>query len=161
MAKKTQDVKVKWGRPPKNGGEIELIEGHVYLYVPGVANGTMTMARARRLRDALTDFLEKVEGAKRQAAGGGVVFLEELPLKRDLVTGQMRKDKIGPIKILREHLPLDYVRKQFPFSRGINLGLKEAKDLVDSVPCKVYDGDPDVADALAKALTEIGATVSR
>jgi large subunit ribosomal protein L7/L12 len=77
------------------------------------------------------------------AAGGGEP--EEEQTEFDVILKDMGAKKINVIKVVRS---------------VTGLGLKEAKDLVESAPSEVKTALPkDEADALKKTLEEAGATV--
>lgn len=82
------------------------------------------------------------------AAAGGATPAAEVEEKTefDVVLKSFGENKINVIKAVREVVP--------------GLGLKEAKDLVESAPAKVKEGVPKAeAEAIAKKLQEAGATV--
>lgn len=66
------------------------------------------------------------------------------PLSRDVQLVSFGPKKISIIKSVRAHL---------------GLGLKEAKELVDSAPCHLGQFDSDVAQQLAQELADLGADV--
>jgi len=77
-------------------------------------------------------------------AAGGAAEVEE-KTAFDVVLTSFGEKKINVIKVVRE---------------VTNLGLKEAKDLVDNLPNPVKEGiDKDEADELAKKFEEAGAEV--
>lgn len=81
------------------------------------------------------------------AAPGAVAAAEEVEEKTefDVVLSSVGDKKIQVIKVVRA---------------ATNLGLKEAKDLVDSAPKPVKEGIPKAeAEELQKQLEEVGATV--
>ncbi|HZZ28210.1 MAG TPA: 50S ribosomal protein L7/L12 [Pirellulales bacterium] len=104
----------------------------------------------------LSDYLEDVHGIK-AAAGGGVMMVApgagaaapvaEAKTEFDVVLeGYDAAKKIGVIKVIRALT---------------NLGLKEAKDLVEGAPSKVKEGvSKEDADKAKKELEEAGAKVS-
>ena len=109
------------------------------------------------LKDAkeLSDYLEDVHGIE-PAAGGGAVMMApagdgggeaaEEQTEFDVVLESFGDKKIGVIKVVRS---------------ATGLGLKEAKDLVESAPGKVKEGiSKDDAEKLKKDLEEAGATVT-
>lgn len=85
------------------------------------------------------------------AAGSGTTPVEgEAPAEEqstfNVILASSGANKIGVIKAVREINP--------------NLGLKEAKDLVDSAPKPVAEGvNKEAAEEAKKKLTEAGATV--
>ncbi len=112
---------------------------------------------AMTLKDAkeLSDYLEEVHGIK-PAAGGGVVMAAPTDgdgggaaaeqTEFDVVLENFGDKKIGVIKVVRA---------------ATGLGLKEAKDLVESAPAKVKEGiGKEDAEKLKTELEEAGATVS-
>ena len=110
------------------------------------------------LKDAkeLSDYLEDEHGIK--AAAGGAVMMAapaggaeggaaaEEKTEFDVVLEGFGDKKIGVIKVVRA---------------ATSLGLKEAKDLVESVPAKVKEGlSKEDAEKFKTELEEAGATVS-
>ncbi|MGD9721891.1 MAG: 50S ribosomal protein L7/L12 [Pirellulales bacterium] len=105
----------------------------------------------------LSDYLEEVHGIKPAAGGavmmaapaggdGGGAAAKEEKTEFDVVLEGFGDKKIGVIKVVRAIT---------------NLGLKEAKDLVEGVPSKVKEGiSKEEADKIKKELEEAGATVS-
>lgn len=112
---------------------------------------------AMTLKDAkeLSDYLEEVHGIKPAAAGGAVMVAPadgdgggaaEAQTEFDVVLESFGAKKIGVIKVVRA---------------ATGLGLKEAKDLVESAPGKVKEGiSKEDAEKLKTDLEEVGATVS-
>jgi large subunit ribosomal protein L7/L12 len=104
----------------------------------------------------LSDYLEEVHGIK-PAAGGAVMMAAPggdagaaAPAAEktefDVVLEGFGDKKIGVIKVVRA---------------ATSLGLKEAKDLVESVPAKIKEGiSKEDAEKLKKELEEAGGTVS-
>jgi large subunit ribosomal protein L7/L12 len=106
----------------------------------------------------LSDYLEEVHGIKPAAGGavmmaaptgGGAAAAAAAPEKTEfdvIVEGYGEGKKIGVIKVVRA---------------ATNLGLKEAKDLVEATPAKVKQGiSKEEAEKLKKELEEAGAQVS-
>jgi len=102
----------------------------------------------------LSDYLEDVHGIK--AAAGGAVMMagpgpqeateEVVRTEFDVVLENFGPKKIGVIKVVRA---------------ATGLGLKEAKDLVESAPVKVKEGiSKEDAEKLKSELEEAEATVS-
>ena len=84
-------------------------------------------------------------GAGAPAAGGGAAAAEEEKSEFNVVIKEAGANKINVIKAVRE---------------VTTLGLKEAKDLVESAPATVKEGLAKAeADAVAAKLKEAGATV--
>ncbi len=80
------------------------------------------------------------------AAGGAPAEAAEEKTEFDVVLKSFGENKINVIKAIREAIS--------------GLGLKEAKDLVESAPTKVKEGvSKEEAEAIAKKLQEAGATV--
>jgi large subunit ribosomal protein L7/L12 len=113
----------------------------------------LTLKQAKEL----SDYLEEVHGIK-PAAGGGAIMMaapadggggaavKEEQSEFDVVLEAFGDKKIGVIKVVRAIT---------------NLGLKEAKDLVEGVPSKVKEGvSKEDAAKIKKELEEAGATVS-
>jgi large subunit ribosomal protein L7/L12 len=106
----------------------------------------------------LSDYLEEVHGIK-PAAGGAVMMAAPAAgaggagaaaavekTEFDVVLDAFGDNKIGVIKVVRA---------------ATGLGLKEAKDLVESAPAKVKEGISKAdAEKLKKELEESGAKVS-
>ena len=103
----------------------------------------------------LSDYLKDVHGIE-PAAGGGVVMAAPAdgggaeaaaePTEFDVVLDSFGEKKIGVIKVVRA---------------ATALGLKEAKDLVESVPAKVKEAlSKEDAEKFKTELEEAGATVS-
>lgn len=79
------------------------------------------------------------------AAGGGAPAAAVVKTEFDVVLNAAGDKKIQVIKVVRELT---------------SLGLKEAKDLVDSAPAKVKEGIPEAeAKAAMEKLQEVGAQV--
>lgn len=77
------------------------------------------------------------------AGGGAAAPAAEAKTEFDVELSDAGANKINVIKVVRE---------------VTNLGLAEAKKLVESAPCKVKEGLPKAdAEALVKKLTEAGA----
>jgi large subunit ribosomal protein L7/L12 len=105
----------------------------------------------------VSDYLEDVHGIKPAAGGGAVVMAapadgggaaaKEEKTEFDVVLEGFAADKkIGVIKVVRTIT---------------NLGLKEAKDLVEGAPNKIKEGaSKEEAEKIKKELTEAGGTVS-
>ena len=104
----------------------------------------------------LSDYLEEVHGIKPAAGGavmmaapadgGGAAAAAAEKTEFDVVLEGFGDKKIGVIKVVRA---------------ATSLGLKEAKDLVESVPAKVKEGiSKEDAEKLKKELEEAGGTVS-
>ena len=112
----------------------------------------LTLKQAKEL----SDYLEEVHGIK-PAAGGAAVMMaapagegggaaKEEKTEFDVMLEGFGDKKIGVIKVVRTIT---------------NLGLKEAKDLVEGVPSKVKEGvSKEEAEKIKKELEEAGATVS-
>jgi large subunit ribosomal protein L7/L12 len=112
----------------------------------------LTLKQAKEL----SDYLEEVHGIK-PAAGGAVMMAPagdagagaaapEAKTEFDVVLEGFGDKKIGVIKVVRTIT---------------NLGLKEAKDLVEGVPSKVKEAvSKEEAEKIKKELEEAGATVS-
>ena len=112
---------------------------------------TLTLKEAKEL----SDYLEDEYGIKPAAggavmvaaadAGGGAAEAEE-KTEFDVVLEGFGDKKIGVIKVVRA---------------ATGLGLKEAKDLVESAPAKVKEGlSKEDAEKFKTELEEAGATVS-
>ncbi len=104
----------------------------------------------------LSDYLDEVHGIK-PAAGGAVMMAAPSDggqaaaaaaekTEFDVILEGYGDKKIGVIKVVRA---------------ATSLGLKEAKDLVESVPAKIKEGlSKEDAEKFKKELEEAGATVS-
>ena len=78
-------------------------------------------------------------------AAGGAAAEEEEKSDFNVVLKEIGQEKIKVIKVVRE---------------ATGLGLKEAKELVDSAPATIKEGVlPDEANALKEALEAVGAVV--
>jgi large subunit ribosomal protein L7/L12 len=106
----------------------------------------------------LSDYLDEVHGIKPAAGGavmmaapgaggaGGAAEAAAEKTEFDVVLDAFGDNKIGVIKVVRA---------------ATGLGLKEAKDLVESAPAKVKEGISKAdAEKLKKELEESGAKVS-
>ncbi len=110
----------------------------------------LTLLQAKELGDYLKDVhgIEPAAGAVAVAAmpGAGEAAAEEEQTAFSVVLKAAGDQKIKVIKEVRA---------------ATGLGLKEAKELVDSAPKPIKEGvDKDEADKLVKILEEVGATVS-
>jgi large subunit ribosomal protein L7/L12 len=80
------------------------------------------------------------------AAGGGAAAPAEEKTEFNVILTEVGADKIKVIKVVRE---------------VTNLGLKEAKDLVESAPKPIKEGvNKEEADGIKKKFDEVGAKVS-
>jgi large subunit ribosomal protein L7/L12 len=80
------------------------------------------------------------------AAGGGAAAPAEEKTEFNVTLTEVGADKIKVIKVVRE---------------VTNLGLKEAKDLVESAPKPIKEGiTKDESEAIKKKFDEVGAKVS-
>ncbi len=80
------------------------------------------------------------------AGGGGAAAPAEEKTEFDVTLTEVGADKIKVIKVVRE---------------VTNLGLKEAKDLVESAPKPIKEGaTKDEAEAIKKKFEEVGAKVT-
>jgi large subunit ribosomal protein L7/L12 len=112
----------------------------------------LTLKEAKELSDYLKD-----EHGIEPASGGGIMMAApgagdgggaaaEEQTEFDVVLESFGEKKIGVIKVVRS---------------ATSLGLKEAKDLVESAPCKVKEGvSKEEAEKVKGELEEVGATVS-
>jgi large subunit ribosomal protein L7/L12 len=119
--------------------------------------GDKIVALTLKQAKELSDYLEDVHGIKPAAGGavmmaaapggeGGGAAVKEEKSEFDVVLEGFGDKKIGVIKVVRTIT---------------NLGLKEAKDLVEGVPSKVKEGvSKEEAEKIKKELEEAGATVS-
>jgi large subunit ribosomal protein L7/L12 len=116
------------------------------------AIANMTVIELKELLDAFEEKFEvtaaapvAVAAAGAPAAGGGGDAAAEEKDSFDVVLADAGAQKIQVIKVVRELT---------------SLGLKEAKDLVDSAPKAVLEGAAkDAAEAAKSKLEEAGATV--
>jgi len=111
----------------------------------------LTLLQAKELGDYLKEAhgIEPAAGAVAVAAmpgaGGGEAAAEEEQTAFDVILKAAGDQKIKVIKEVRA---------------ATGLGLKEAKELVDSAPKPLKEGLPrEEADNLAKVLEEVGATI--
>jgi len=113
---------------------------------------SLTLKQAKEL----SDYLDEVHGIKPAAGGavmmaapadgGGAAAAVAEKTEFDVVLEGFGDKKIGVIKVVRA---------------ATSLGLKEAKDLVESVPAKIKEGlSKEDAEKLKKQLEEAGGTVS-
>src|SRR4026207_1897146 len=80
------------------------------------------------------------------AAGGGAAGAAEEKTEFNVTLNEVGADKIKVIKVVRE---------------VTSLGLKEAKDLVESAPKPIKEGvNKDESEAIKKKFEEVGAKVS-
>jgi large subunit ribosomal protein L7/L12 len=117
--------------------------------------GDKIVALTLKQAKELSDYLEEVHGIKAAAGGavmmaaptGGPAPVAEAKTEFDvMLDGFDAAKKIGVIKVIRALT---------------NLGLKEAKDLVEGAPSKVKEGvSKEDADKAKKELEEAGAKVS-
>jgi large subunit ribosomal protein L7/L12 len=118
--------------------------------------GDKIVALSLKEAKELSDYLEEIHGIKPAAGGGAIVMaapsgegggaVKEEKTEFDVVLEGFGDKKIGVIKVVRAIT---------------NLGLKEAKDLVEGVPNKVKEGvSKEEAEKIKKELEEAGATVS-
>jgi large subunit ribosomal protein L7/L12 len=120
--------------------------------------GDKIVALTLKQAKELSDYLEEVHGIKAAAGGavmmaapagggGGAAPAAEAKTEFDVVLeGFDAAKKIGVIKVIRALT---------------NLGLKEAKDLVEGAPSKVKEGiSKEDADKAKKELEEAGAKVA-
>lgn len=111
---------------------------------------SLSLLEAKELADYLKDEhgIEPAAGGVVMAApgGGGEAAAEEEKTQFNVVLKEVGDKKIQVIKAVRAHTPL---------------GLKEAKELVDSAPKAVKEGvSKEEAETVKKDLEEAGATVA-
>lgn len=109
----------------------------------------LTLVEASELKKALEDEFGVTAAAPMMmagvAAGGAEVAAVEEKTEFDVILMAAGEKKINVIKVVRAHT---------------GLGLKEAKDLVDSAPKPVKEGaSKDEAEKIKKELEDAGATV--
>lgn len=108
----------------------------------------LTLKQAVELGDYMKDTYDiepAAAGAVMVAAAGADAAAEEEKIDFDVVLKSFGEKKIQVIKTVRE---------------ALGLGLKEAKELVDSAPVKVKEGlAKEEAEALKEKLAEAGAEV--
>lgn len=109
----------------------------------------LTLVEASQLKEALEEEFGVTAAAPVMmggpVAGGGEAAKEEEKTEFDVILANFGEKKINVIKVVRAHT---------------GLGLKEAKELVDSVPKPIKEGIPkDEAEKIQKELEEAGATV--
>lgn len=110
----------------------------------------LSLLEASELKKALEDEFGVTAAAPVVMAGGqmggGAAAQEEEKTEFDVILQSIGEKKINVIKVVRAHT---------------GLGLKEAKDLVDSAPKPVKEGiSKDEAEKLKKEFEEAGATVT-
>ena len=113
---------------------------------------TLTLKQAKELSDYLESLgLKPAAGgavmmAPMAGGGGGAAEAKVEQTEFDVILTAFGDKKIGVIKVVRA---------------ATNLGLKEAKDLVEGIPSKVKEGLSKAdAEKLKKELEEAGATVT-
>lgn len=108
----------------------------------------LTLVEAAELKTALEDEFGVTAAAPVVMGGapaGGEAAVAEEKTEFDVILAGVGDKKINVIKVVRAHT---------------GLGLKEAKDLVDSAPKPVKEGvSKDEAEKIKKELEEAGATV--
>jgi large subunit ribosomal protein L7/L12 len=111
----------------------------------------LTLVEASELKTALEDEFGVTAaapvfmGTGMPAAGAGEVAAAEEKTEFDVILSAFGDKKINVIKVVRAHT---------------GLGLKEAKELVDTVPKPVKEGiSKDEAEKIKAELEEAGATV--
>ncbi len=109
----------------------------------------LTLVEAAELKTALEEEFGVTAAAPvvmgGAVAGGGDAAAEEEKTEFDVILKSFGEKKINVIKVVRAHT---------------GLGLKEAKDLVDSAPKPVKEGvSKEEAEKIKKELEEAGATV--
>ncbi len=108
----------------------------------------LTLLQAKELSDYLKDEhgIEPAGGVMMAGPAAGGEAAEEEKTQFDVVLKVIGDKKIQVIKVVRAHT---------------QLGLKEAKELVDSAPKAVREGlSKDEAEQLKKELEEVGATIA-
>lgn len=110
----------------------------------------LTLLEAAELKTALEKEFGVTAAAPVMMAGGGTPSAGSAPVEEktefDVILQSSGEKKINVIKVVRAHT---------------GLGLKEAKDLVDSAPKTVKEGiSKDEAEKLKKEFEEAGATVT-
>ena len=107
---------------------------------------SMTILEINELVKALEEeFGVSAVAVAAPAAGGAAAAEEEEKSDFNVVLKEIGQEKIKVIKAVRE---------------ATGLGLKEAKELVDSAPATIKEGAlPDEANALKEALEAVGAVV--
>ena len=111
----------------------------------------LTLLQAKELKEALEDKLgvkAAVGGAMMMAGPAAVAVIEEEKEEQtefDVILKEVGPNKINVIKVVRALT---------------NLGLKEAKDLVEGAPKAVKEGvNKDEAESIKKKLEDAGAKV--
>jgi large subunit ribosomal protein L7/L12 len=113
----------------------------------------LTLKEAMELKNYLQEEhgIEAAAGGAVMVAGGAVPGAEAAPAEEeqtefDVILESFGEKKIGVIKVVRA---------------ATALGLKEAKEKVESIPSKIKEGiSKEDAEKLKKELEEAGATVS-
>ncbi len=110
----------------------------------------LTLVEAAELKKALEDEFGVTAAAPVVMAGGVVAGGDAAPAEEktefDVILENAGATKINVIKVVRAHT---------------SLGLKEAKDLVDSAPKPIKEGiSKEEAEKIKKELEEAGATVT-
>ena len=107
----------------------------------------LTVKQVNELATILKDEygIEPAAAAVVVAAGGGDAAAEEVQTEFTVVLKEAGPSKLAVVKMVKELT---------------GLGLKEAKDVVDSAPANVKEGvSKDEAEGLKKSLEEAGAVV--
>ncbi|MGK9368046.1 50S ribosomal protein L7/L12 [Melioribacter sp. Ez-97] len=110
----------------------------------------LTLVEAAELKKALEDEFGVTAAAPVVMAGGAAAGGDAAPAEEktefDVILESAGATKINVIKVVRAHT---------------SLGLKEAKDLVDSAPKPIKEGvSKEEAEKIKKELEEAGATVT-
>ena len=106
---------------------------------------SMTILEINELVKALEEEFGVSAVAVAAPAAGGAAAEEEEKSDFNVILKEIGQEKIKVIKAVRE---------------ATGLGLKEAKELVDSAPATIKEGVlPDEANALKEALEAVGAVV--
>jgi len=148
-SKKAEEVAVKEEAPKKskakksdgNGSVDSIIESIEKLTVLELAN----LVKALEEKFGVSAQAPMVAAVAAPVAGAPAAEEAEEKTEFDVILSQVGEKKIQVIKVVRA---------------ATSLGLKEAKDLVDSAPKPVKEAvSKDEAEDLKKKLEEVGATV--
>jgi large subunit ribosomal protein L7/L12 len=123
----------------------ELNQQQVIEYIKGISVLELSQL-VKALESELGVSAAAAVAVAAPAAGGGAAAAVEEKTEFNVTLTETGADKIKVIKVVRE---------------VTSLGLKEAKDLVESAPKPIKEGVPkEEAEAIKKKFEEVGAKVS-
>jgi len=126
---------------------MELNQQQVIDYIKGISVLELSqLVKALESELGVSAAAAVAVAAPGAAAGGGAAAVVEEKTEFNVTLTEVGADKIKVIKVVRE---------------VTSLGLKEAKDLVESAPKPIKEGVPkDEAEAIKKKFEEVGAKVT-